>query len=180
MLLYKIFKEETKNKLICLSKIIYFKEIFNSFVRNILSFLKGIQFWWQMPEFLTRNRKKGAFHIKYFDQLNIPPDRVKEIAFKQKKELNIYLEDEELSFLSGLNSSSTSQISDNFSYMYGLLSIFYSFCFFASIFLPLLSDCIFELKDKYTTHIVVFSYDSIMNAPLNHSLFFKVIFFRTI
>ena len=147
-------------------------------LRSTLEFFKNIKFWWEIPEFINKNRKKGAFHIKYLDKINIPPDKVKEIAVKQQKELHIYLEDEELSLLSELNSSSHSYQSSYIDSYNGIFSLIYLLCVLSLIGFPLINDCLIsQYKMMQNYNIVVCGYDSIMESPISHPLFFKVIYF---
>ena len=87
---------------------------FKLFLRNLSGFIKRIRFWWEMPNFLTKNKNKGNFHHKFNDKINSPSENVKEIGIKPSKELRVYLEDEELSLLSELNNTTLSQVFHDF------------------------------------------------------------------
>ena len=145
-------------------------------IRKISELIKRIKFWWEIPDFLARSKKKGSFHIKFFDKINVPSEKVKEKTLKQQKELHIYLEEEELSLLSDLNNSRYSQICHDFPLIFWFLSPVYLLLFFSLLLFPIVIDCVL-IKENNNENLVACSYESILKSPISHSFFFKVILF---
>ena len=144
------------------------------FLRNLSGFFKRIRFWWEMPNFLTKNKNKGNFHHKFKDKINSPSENVKEIGIKPSKELRVYLEDEELSLLSELNNTTLSQVFHDFPSFFWILSPVLLVLFISLLLFPIWKDCAIG-EESLNLNFAVCSYDSIMKLPINHSSFFIVI-----
>lgn len=145
------------------------------FPRRLSTFLNNIFFDFKIPDFWEKYRKNFLSYNKYLEKPPLYNDKVKEIPIKPRKELRLYLEEEDLSLLSELNFSSNSFISNDLSYTFDILSYIYFSAFLAIFLVPFLNDCVLDSKESNS--MMFCYYNSIMKSPINHSLFFKVVFF---